>query len=125
VRGYAGWVAALRPLANAAAPLLRMPRLPAAGEPLRQVYLSHLAVTDNDPALLRAIVDAGLVEAHRRGFAVVLTGLATRHPLAGELARRNRHREYRALLHLVHWRDGAGTTAALAPRLPHVEIAVL
>ena len=85
VRGYAGWVAALRPLANAAAPLLRMPRLPAAGEPLRQVYLSHLAVADNDPALFSAIVDAGLAEARRRGFAVVLTGLATRHPLAAEL----------------------------------------
>ena len=54
-----------------------MPRLPAAGEPLRQVYLSHVAVADNDPALFRAIVDAGLAEAHRRGFAVVLTGLAT------------------------------------------------
>jgi hypothetical protein len=73
---------------------------------------------------LRAIVDAGLTEAHRRGFAVVLTGLATRHPLASELGRRYRHREYRALLQLVHWPDGAGA-AALAPRLPHVEIAVL
>ena len=125
VRGYAGWVAALRPLANAAAPLLRMPRLPAAGEPLRQVYLSHLAIADNDPALFRAIVDAGLAEARRRGFAVVLTGLATRHPLAAELARRYRHREYRALLHLVHWPEGADAAAALAPRLPHVEIAVM
>ena len=125
VRGYAGWVAALRPLANAAAPLLRMPRLPAAGQPLRQVYLSHLAVADNDPRLFRAIVDAGLADAHRRGFAMVLTGLATRHPLAAELSRRYRHREYRALLHLVHWPEGAAAVEALTPRLPHPEIALM
>jgi hypothetical protein len=125
VRGYAGWVAALRPLANAAAPLLRMPRLPAAGQPLRQVYLSHLAVADNDPRLFQAIVDAGLTEAHRRGFAVVLTGLATRHSLASELGRRYRHREYRALLHLVHWPEGAAAVEALTPRPPHPEIALM
>jgi len=55
----------------------------------------------------------------------VLTGLATRHPLAAELVRRYRHREYRALLHLVHWPDGAAAAQALAPRLPHPEIALM
>ena len=126
VRGYAGWVGRCGRSPMRRRRCLRMPRLPAAGEPLRQVYLSHLAVEDNDPRLFRALVDAGLAEAHRRGFALVLTGLATRHPLAAVLARQFRHREYRALLHLVHWPDGARRRAtALAPRLPHVEIAVL
>jgi hypothetical protein len=32
---------------------------------------------------------------------------------------------YRSLLHLVHWPDGAAAAPTLAPRLPHVEIAVL
>jgi hypothetical protein len=125
VRGYPGWLRWLRPALNAAAPLLHRPRLPAVGEPLRQIYLSHLAVEGNDEALFRSIVAAALSEASRRGFAVALLGLASRHPLAGVLTRSWRPREYRALLHLVHWADGAAAVERLAPRIPHVEIAVL
>jgi hypothetical protein len=123
VDGYAGPLARLRPLINLAAPLMGLPHLPAAGEPLRQVYLSHLAVEHHDEQLFRALIDAALAEARRRGFALALAGLASRHPLAGVLSRAYRAREYRALLHLVQW-DQEGTVLP-APRLPHVEIAVL
>jgi hypothetical protein len=123
VDGYAGALARLRPLVNLAAPFMGLPHLPAAGEPLRQVYLSHLAVEHHDEPLFRALVDAALAEAHRRGFALALTGLASQHPLARVLDRGYRAREYRALLHLVQWdREGADLPT---PRLPHVEIAVL
>ena len=44
VTGYSRGVALTRPLFNAVAPLVRAPRLPAVGAPLKQVYLSHLAV---------------------------------------------------------------------------------
>src|SRR5262249_54924416 len=125
VRGYAGALAHLRPLVNLAVPLLRMPRLPAAGEALRQVYLSHLAVEGSDTATFRALIDAALTEAHTRGFALALTGFATRHPLAGALRRHYRPREYQALLHLVHWADPREAADLPARRLPHVEIAVL
>jgi hypothetical protein len=125
VRGYARPLAMLRPAVNLAAAILRMPRLPAVGVALRQVYLSHLAVTDDDPALFRALIAAGLAEAHRRGFELALVGLAARHPLAPALAQAWRHREYRSLLHLVHWDDGRAAAAAVEPRLTHVEIAML
>jgi len=138
VDGYEGRFARLRPAINLAAPLLRTPRLPAAGEALQQVYLSHLAVPDDDGETFHALVDAALGEAHRRGHALALLGLATRHPLADWLRRHYRPREYRTWLHLVHWngadesRPDARLPDARLPdarlpdaRLPHVEIAVL
>ena len=125
VRGYPGWLERLRPAINVAAPLLRMPLLPAVGQRLCQIYLSHLAVEGNDEDLFRCIVTAALSEARRRGFVLALLGLSPRHPLAAALRRSWRHREYRALLHLVHWADGAAAVARIAPSIPHVEIAVL
>jgi ribosomal protein S18 acetylase RimI-like enzyme len=125
VHGYAGALAAVRPALNLVAPLLATPRLPPAGTPLRQVYLSHLAVADDDPEIFSALMSAVLAEARRRGFGLALTGLASRHPLAAVLARRWRHRAYRSLLHVVHWDDGRRAAEALEARLPHVEIAVL
>jgi hypothetical protein len=123
VRGYAGWLGRLRPVANLVAPLAGMPRLPAAGEVLRQVYLSHVAVEGDDERLFRELIDAALVETQQRGFALALTGLAERHPLSAVLRRHYRPREYKTLLHIVNW--GASPVAASSQRLPHVEIAVM
>jgi len=128
VDGYAGRLSRLRPAINLAAPLLRTPRLPPAGEALQQVYLSHLATGDDDGNTFHALVDAALSEAHRRGHALALLGLATRHPLADWLRRHYRPREYRAWLHLVQWNgaDKAQPDVRMPDaRLPHVEIAVL
>jgi hypothetical protein len=124
VRGYAPWLGRLRPLANLVAPLTGRPRLPSPGTALRQVYLSHVAVEDNDPAIFLSLLQAGLTAARRRGFDIALTGFATNHAFAA-VARKHRAAEYRSLLHLVHWPSGAAEAEALAPRLPHVEIAVM
>jgi hypothetical protein len=123
--GYAGWLGRARPLVNLAAPLLGTPHLPAAGRTLRQIYLSHLAIEDDDEEISRALIDAALAEAYRRGFALALVGLATRRRLAQVVRRAYRPREYRTLLHLVDWRSGQQAAALPIARLPHVEIAVL
>jgi hypothetical protein len=125
VRGYERRLAVLRPLVNLAAPVLRMPRLPEIGHPLRQVYLSHLAVEADDPHLFAAMLDSALAEARRRGYALALTGLATRHPLAAIALSRYRPREYRTLLYLVEWSRGRGLPTKPGAALPHVEIATL
>jgi hypothetical protein len=75
--------------------------------------------------LITALIDAALGAARARRCAVALLGLASRHPLAKLVAERYRPREYRSLLHLVHWDDGREAVAAMRPLLPHVEIAVL
>jgi hypothetical protein len=124
VRGYAPWLGRLRPLVNLAAPFMARPKLPARGSALHQVYLSHVAVEDNDADVFRLLLQAGLTAAHRRGFELALTGFATNHSFAA-VAREKRATEYRSLLHLVHWPDGAAEAEALSARLPHVEIAVM
>jgi len=123
VQGYAGQLGWLRPFANLAAPLLQTPHLPAPSELLSQVFFSHLAVEDNDIDLFRSLIRAALAEARRRGHALALVGLATRHPLAQVLTHDYRAREYRTLLHLVHWNQADELPSTT--RLPHVEIAVL
>jgi hypothetical protein len=124
VRGYAPWLRRLRPLINLAAPLACMPRLPPAGSPLRQAYLSHVAVEDDDPTMFRALLAAGSAHARRRGLPVALIGFATGHPFAAVMERQRAAR-YRSLLHLVHWRDACSTVEAILPRTPHPEIALL
>jgi hypothetical protein len=123
VRGYAPWLRRLRPLANLAAPVTAMPRLPAVGAPLRQVYLSHIAVEDDDPVVFASLLTAGLTLARRRGFDVALAGFATAHPLAA-VVQQWRSVTYRSLLHLVHWPEGAAATT-FAPGTPHPEIALM
>lgn len=125
VRGYASPLGSLRSVVNLAAPFTGMPLLPRDGEPLRQVFLSHLAIDDDAPGLFDAVATTAMAVAHARKFGVALLGLASRHPLAARMARQHRFREYRTLLHLVHWPDGDGAVAALSDRIPHVEIAVL
>jgi hypothetical protein len=121
VRGYVGWLGRLRPALNLVAPLAGVPRLPPPGSPLRQAYLSHVAVEDDDPAVFRPLLAAGLTLAHRRGFDVALTGLAVGHPLVAALAR-ERPLTYRSLLYTVHWTRAAVPTGQ---RMPHPEIALM
>jgi hypothetical protein len=124
VQGYAPWLRRLRPLVNLAALVTAMPRLPPPGSALNQVYLSHIAVEDDDASVFRSLLAAGSSLARRRGFAVALAGFASGHPFAA-LVRRQRAAEYRSLLHLVHWPDGSAAAETLGSRAPHVEIAVM
>jgi hypothetical protein len=124
IRGYAPWVRRLRPFVNLASPLISMPRLPPSGSSLRQAYLSLIAVEDDDVAVFRSVLRAGLTLARRRGFEVALTGFATNHPFAAVLQRRHAVK-YRSLLHLVHWRDTHPAVDVIASRTPHLEIAVM
>jgi hypothetical protein len=122
IRGYAPWLRRLRPLINLAAPPTSMPTLPAVGAPLRQVYLSHVAVEDDATDVFRSLLAAGLVMAHRRGFDLALTGFASEHPFV-TLLKTRRASLYRSLLHLVHWPDSPPPSIPL--HLPHPEIAVM
>lgn len=142
VRGYSRAVAMTRPLFNAVAPLLRSPRLPAVGAPLRQVYFSHVAVADaviGAPTKsengrgtreaagewFSALMSAGLSLARERGFDVAVVGLAERNPLVEVMRARWKTREYRSLLNVVQWPGRVEFVADSVPRLPHSEIGLM
>jgi hypothetical protein len=124
VRGYSPWLRRLRTLVNLAAPLASMPRLPPPGSPLRQAYLSHIAIEDDDPAVFRSLLTAGLTLARRRGFELALTGFAAGHPFTA-MIERERPATYRSLLHTVHWQPLPPRAASGARRMPHPEIALM
>jgi len=126
VCGYSRAVAVTRPLYNALAPLIRSPRLPAIGAPLRQIYLSHVAVTGSEShCQFDALMSAGLSIARERGLDVAVIGLAARNPLVEVVRRRWKTREYRSLLNVVQWPGRGQFIADSAGRVPHPEIALM
>jgi hypothetical protein len=125
IRGYDPRIALLRPLLNATGAWTGLPRLPRAGEVLRQAYLAFAAVDDDDPAALRALVAAALSEARRRGYALGSIALADGNPMLPALKAAFRARAYHSRLYLVHWNHGREAVDRLQPRLPYVEASLL
>ncbi len=103
VRGYPKAVGTVRPLVNLAAPILGLPHFPPEGSILAQAFLSHLAAEADDPAILTALVQAGLAEAKRRGLLVAVLGCPSDHPLRSDVRKQWRGVEYQTDLYLVRW----------------------
>ena len=122
VSGYSPWLRRLRPLVNLGARFAGLPRLPAAGEPLRAAWLSHVAVEREDDLL--TLLGAARAEARRRGLHVVFTGWPSSHPFAERVRQLARRREYRSQLYVVRWPEDEAPV--LDPALPVMpELALL
>lgn len=125
VRGYSAAVGRWRPFINLVAPFAGMTRLPPAGRELRFAYLSHLAVDEDDPDVVVALVGEGLRVARARGLDYVALGLSAAGPLTEPVERAFVHRSYESVLYVVFWPDGTHLAEALDRRPSHPEIAVL
>ena len=125
IHGYRKPIARLRPLLNLAGRVTGLPTLPPQGTALQQVYLSFPAIDQDDPEILCALVEAGLKEAHRRGFDLALLAMATGNPMLPALRRAVRARDYAGRLYLVHWPEDGATVEDLPSDLVHVEAGLL
>jgi hypothetical protein len=125
VRGYSPAFARWRPLINAAAPILGTITLPPIGHGLDFAYLSHLAVDDDDPAVLLALVNAACARARLAGRDCVAVGLSARGSLLGPLRKAFRHRAYESRLYVASWPDGDRIADSLDSRPAHPELATL
>lgn len=125
IRGYDPWLAWTRPLVNLFSPWLRTPHLPPVGEALENCMLSHLAVAEDDPEALRALLAAGTAAARDKGADHVTLALVRGDPRLEVTASLLPHREYVSVIYLVHWEDGEEAVAALGNGRPHLEVAVL
>ena len=103
VRGYAGALGRLRPLANAVAPVAGLPRLPTVGERINQAAVSHLAALDGTRV---ATLLAGLrAQAYRRGIPTLFLGLPDGDPQLQTIRKRMRAAELVTRLYAVNWPD--------------------
>lgn len=120
VEGYRGAWRVGQPLYNAAARILRLPRLPAAGGEIRHGYLA-LAMTANDDAqAFRLLLRAAYREARRRGWHYMVGSLHERDPLLPELLAYP-HIGAGGLLFAV----SAGEPPKLDGRVPYIDAAAL
>jgi hypothetical protein len=125
VRSYEPRLRLLRPVINAAGPWIGVPRLPSPGAELRSAFLSHIAVEEEDPRILLALLGDALRRAAHLDVDCLVLGFAEGHPLLPVLSRFVRGRRYRSLLYAVHWEDGAEAVRSLDGRVPHLEVAIL
>ena len=125
IRGYPGFVGAVRPLANRVGALFGWPDLPPVGSPIRQVMLSHLAIADEAPEVCDALLDAALSEAARQGHGAAILGMAAERGLAASVRKRRGAIEYRTMLYLVFWPGSEKSAAAIEGSLPHPDIGLL
>lgn len=124
VRAYEPRLRRTRPLVNVGMWFAGRPVLPRQGEQIALGYLSHLAVDDDDPALLLRLVDAGVKRARARGLDYAATGLASDNPMLPVLRRAFPCRSYETVIYAVH-RGNESARSYLNERLGHVEVAVL
>jgi hypothetical protein len=119
LRGYAPWLAALRPALNLLAVPFGAPLLPPPGAELAHAVLALPCVRDDDPAVFRALLAAQLDRLRDR-VPNLLAGLHERDPLAPELGRL-RHVPYASRLFVVHWPEHATAFDRLDGRVPYLE----
>jgi len=123
VTGYAGSLGTFRGAINRIAPLANLPRLPAPGGRLEHVYLSHLAVDEDDLDLSIELLDAAYATAKARGVGNVTFGLSERDPRLGKIARHFGGVRYWTELCTVGF--ASGNPVVLDQRPAHLEIATL
>jgi len=125
IRGYAPWLAAVRPMLNLVARATGRPRLPAIGETLANAFVSHLAVAVEDSAALVELIAALRKTARRRGIELLTFGFDANDPRLATIRANFRAREYRSRLYIVRWPGVGGAASELDDRLLAPEAALL
>lgn len=122
VEGYGPALARLRPAYDAAARLVGTRPLTAPGEAMPLSFSACIAVADDDPQVMRALVGACATRAFERGHAYLMVGLADGDPLL-PVVRRWPHVTYHSDIFAFSW--DADPAGMLDRRIPYVEIATL
>ena len=125
ITGYSRRLGLLRPLLNLGMTLSGGPRLPRAGEPLPFAYLSHVAVDDDDPNVLRALIAAACSHPRASRLDFLVLSLAGDNPMLPSLQGCLRPRILRSILYLVEYGGVAEALKLVDGRGFHVEVATL
>jgi len=122
VDAYGPTLRRLLPAYNLAARLLGARKLTPPGQAIPLAFASCICISDDDPAVMSALLSAGMQSAHQRGKAFLMLGLTDDDPLL-DVARRHLHVTYHSDLFAVSWYYE--TITQLDRRVPYIEIATL
>jgi len=125
VKDYSGAIRYGRPLINLFSRLLGYPTLPPIDQSIKQIFVSHFAMDNDDPTLLVPLLKTAINHAKKLGQKLVLFGLSQRHPCLAKLRREFRHILYSSDIYLVHWNDIELEIDQFARHPLHLDIAVL
>ena len=103
-----------------------MKRLPAPGARLKSAFVSHVAVDDDDPEVMLALLAAVRDTAAARGLDYLVLGLAEGRPLLDAIRENVPCRTYASLIYQVTWpNEHAAAVPPLDARRLHPEAAIL
>lgn len=125
VHDYGPWMRRWQPWTDLLSRVAGTPRLPAPGQPLPHVFLSHVAVDGDRLDVFGALTAGACNQARRAGHACLIAGFAARHPFARALTGLSRAWTYSSLLYAVSWGADRADGPALDGRVPHLEVALL
>jgi len=122
VDSYGPGLRRIRPFYNLLARLLGAQSLTTPGEAIPLAFAACICVAEDDRDVMRALLTACMLNAHERGKAFLMFGLADRDPLL-PIVRRYLHIPYHSELFAVSWSDEPA--GLLDGRIPYIEIATL
>jgi hypothetical protein len=122
VDSYGPGLRLLRPLYDLAARLIGAKPLTAPGQAIPLAFAACTCVKDDNLNVMRTLLSAAMQEAHARGKAFLMIGMADDDPLLA-VARRPLHIPYHSELYAVSQSKDA--IRSLEGRLPYIEIATL
>jgi hypothetical protein len=125
IRGYAPWLAFVRPAFNLWARVANQPQLPGIGETLRNAFVSHLACRNDEPGVLLSLINKLRRTANQRGIQLLTLGFDANDPRLTIIRGNLRLRAYRSRIYVVRWPGIGGTARHLHRQLLAPEVALL
>ena len=122
IEGFSRGMKCLRPFYNALSIISPLRKIPAIGDRVPYVYLSMIAVDENDPVIFRALLRHVYRQCRQAQWHYAIAGLHEKDPLAKCLFE-YRHIASSGELFIVHDENGKDEVEKLDERIPYVEIA--
>jgi hypothetical protein len=124
IEAYSKSLSRIRPLYNLLARVTPLKRLPAPGEHVPYLYLSALAIAEDNPDLFAQLLATACNAARKGPWHYAICGLHERDPLAAVLEDYRRI-DAAGLLFAVHYAEPAHDFAALDQRVPYVDFGMI
>jgi len=124
IRKYSGFLRRAKPLLNTGLKCAGCQPIPNEGEMLRQAFFCFKATTNNDPKVMKAMLDFACKHLAHAGYAYCITGFHDDDPCS-KIVKKHHALRYRSHLYFSGWADDLKTYDALDHRVFNFEPAIL